>query len=186
MLLRVGERDVYSRKMHTNRRTIVHQSCSSYNNNQILQDILEVTNITSNLGKIKKNKKKKKEEKLVPIRNLHHRKFTMRLLPHKRSLTMMITTENMQINGTKFAGKNVEFCVKVIGAYLQVCRYYLLLTSHKAGLSVGLTRIAQFCDYGTSAQPERIRVLRRNHSFSRHITFARVRSQAYVTVDSVI
>ena len=52
------------------------------------------------------------------IRNLHHRKFTMRLLPHKRSLTMMITTENMQINGTKFAGKNVEFCVKVIGGLL--------------------------------------------------------------------
>jgi len=64
MLLRVGERDVYSRKMHTNRRTIVHQSCSSYNNNQILQDILEVTNITSNLGKIKKNKKKRKKKSL--------------------------------------------------------------------------------------------------------------------------
>jgi len=51
-------RDVYSRKTQANRRTIVHQSCSLYNNNKIIKNIIEVTKTTSNLGKIRKNKEK--------------------------------------------------------------------------------------------------------------------------------
>ena len=59
-----GERemDVYSWKMQTNRRSIVHQGCSVNNNNQTMKYILEITKTTFNLGKIRKTKEKEREK----------------------------------------------------------------------------------------------------------------------------
>jgi len=50
------------RKMQANRRTIIRQSCSLYNNNQIMKYILEVRKTTFDLGKIRKNKEKGRTE----------------------------------------------------------------------------------------------------------------------------
>ena len=61
------ERDVYLQKTQASRRTVVHQSCSLCSNNQIMIYILEVTNSTFNLGKIRR----KKEEKRVIISDLN-------------------------------------------------------------------------------------------------------------------
>jgi len=58
---------VYLRKTQAYRRTIVHQSCSLYNNNHIMKHILAVTKTTFSLGNIR-NIRRKKKGKSVTIR----------------------------------------------------------------------------------------------------------------------
>ena len=62
LLIRVGEREVYSRKTQASRRTIVHQSCSLYSNKQIMKYTLKVAKTAFNLGKNKEKYGKSKRK----------------------------------------------------------------------------------------------------------------------------
>ena len=75
---RERERDVYLQKMQASRRTVVHQSCSLCSNNQIMIYILEVTNTTFNLGKIRRKKKEKRV--IISDLNIFGNQITRRIL----------------------------------------------------------------------------------------------------------